>query len=72
MPVEVLSRKLPAHQRRVFGQEQDAPPEHYLVRQLLDATGAQRSEHRAKDYPLPRPEQADFLGAVMRTAASFE
>src|SRR5207247_3508617 len=43
-------------------QEQDPPPEQHLIRQFLDATGAQRSEHRAKDDPLPRPEQADFLG----------
>src|SRR5207249_3315128 len=47
---------------RVLGQEQDPPPEHHLIRQLLDATGAQRSEHRAKHYPLPRPEQGDSLG----------
>src|SRR2546426_6138443 len=62
MPVDVLALELPAHQVRVLGQEQDPPLEHHLIRQLLDATGAQRSEHRAKDYPLPRPEQADFLG----------
>src|SRR2546421_6439084 len=61
-PVDILPLELPAHQVRVLGQEQDPPPEHHLIRQLLDATGAQLSEHRAKDYPLPRPEQGDSLG----------
>src|SRR5439155_7112130 len=65
LPVDILPVELSAHQRRVLRQKQDPPPEHHLIRQLLDATGAQRSEHRPKDYPLPSPEQADFLGGVL-------
>ena len=51
-----------AAERVLMADRAYAPPADHEDDELLDTTGAQRSEHLEKDDPLPGPEQADFLG----------